>query len=203
VQEISIHDPFGQALAKYSEGLEVGLEIGGGTGDGSTQCIRTKKLFSIESHPDRIGRHSMNLSARGGVAINGTATLSKLWMNKNDIEEFYRTTKTNLNQYPLETVLGWHNVCLETAFPYSTNAIEDIHFEHNVDFDFVLIDGSPFSSEAELRCVRPFLADKAIIALDDVNDIKNHTNYHKLKGFAKLLWEDWSVRNGAAIFQLC
>jgi hypothetical protein len=71
-----------------------------------------------------------------------------------------------------------------------------------VDFDFVLIDGSPFSGEAELRCVRPFLADKAIIALDDVNDIKNHTNYHKLKGFAKLLWEDWSVRNGSAIFEL-
>ena len=202
MQEISIHDPFGQALAKYSEGLDVGLEIGGGTGDGSTQCIRTKKLFSIENHPDRIGRHSMNLSARGGVAINGTATLSKLWMNKNDIEEFYRTTKTNLNQYPLEQVLVWLEECLQTAKDYSTNAIEDTHFEHNVDFDFVLIDGSPFSGEAELRCVRPFLAEKAIIALDDVNDIKNWANYHKLKGFAKLLWEDWSVRNGAAIFQL-
>jgi hypothetical protein len=202
MQEVTIHDSFGKALAKYSEGLDVGLEIGGGTGDGSTQCIRTKRLFSIENHPDRIGRHSMNLSARGGDAINGTATLSKFWMNKNDIEEFYRTTKTSLNQYPLETVLGWHNVCLETAFPYSTNAIEDIHFEHNVDFNFVLIDGSPFSGEAELRCVRPFLAEKAIIALDDVNDIKNWANYHKLKGFAELLWEDCSVRNGAAIFQL-
>ena len=66
MQEITIHDSFGKALAKYSEGLDVGLEIGGGTGDGSTQCIRTKKLFSIENHPDRIGRHSMKLSARGG-----------------------------------------------------------------------------------------------------------------------------------------
>jgi hypothetical protein len=46
------------------------------------------------------------------------------------------------------------------------------------------------------------LADKAIIALDDVNDIKNFDNYHKLKGNVELLWEDWSVRNGAAIFQL-
>jgi len=202
VQEISIHDPFGQALAKYSEGLDVGLEIGGGTGDGSTQCIKTKKLFSIENHPDRIGRHAMNLSARGGVAINGTATLSKLWMNKKDIEEFYQTTKTNLNQYPLEQVLGWHNVCLETAYQYKTSAIEDVHFEHSVDFNFVLIDGSPFSGESELRCVRPFLAEKAIIALDDVNDIKNWANYHKLKRSAELLWEDWSVRNGAAIFQL-
>ena len=202
MQEVTINDSFGKALAKYSEGLDVGLEIGGGTGDGSTQCIRTKRLFSIENHPDRIGRHSMNLSAKGGVSVKGTATLHKFWMNKNDIEEFYRTTKTNLNQYPLEQVLDWHKECLETASIYSTNSIEDIHIEHNVNFDFVLIDGSPFSGEAELRCVRPFLAEKAIIALDDVNDIKNWANYHKLKGFAKLLWEDWSVRNGAAIFQL-
>jgi len=203
MQEVTIHDSFGKALAKYSEGLDVGLEIGGGTGDGSTQCIRTKKLFSIENHLDRIGRHSMNLSARGGVSIKGTATLPKLWMNQLDVAEFYGTNKTNLNQYPLDQVIGWYHECVEFAEPYSTNAIEDIHFEHNVDFNFVLIDGSPFSGEAELRCVRPFLAEKAIIALDDVNDIKNLANYNKLKGFGKLLWEDWSVRNGAAIFQLC
>jgi hypothetical protein len=203
MQEVTINDSFGKALAKYSEGLDVGLEIGGGTGDGSTQCIRTKRLFSIENHPDRIGRHSMNLSARGGVSVKGTATLPKLWMNQLDVAEFYGTNKTNLNQYPLDQVIGWYHECVESAEPYSTNAIEDIHFDHNVDFNFVLIDGSPFSGEAELRCVRPFLAEKAIIALDDVNDIKNLANYNKLKGFSKLLWEDLAVRNGAAIFQLC
>jgi hypothetical protein len=202
MQEVTINDSFGKALAEHTKGLGIGLEIGGGTGDGSTQCIGTKKLFSIENHPDRIGRHSMNLSAKGGVSVKGTATLPSLWMQKYEVEEFYKNTKTNLNQYPLEQVLGWLEECIETAKDYSSNAIEDIHFEHNVNFNFVLIDGSPFSGEAELRCVRPFLAEKAIIALDDVNDIKNWANYHKLKGFAKLLWEDWSVRNGAAIFEL-
>jgi len=202
MQEITINDPFGRALARYTYNLDVGLEIGGGTGDGSTQCIRTKRLFSIENHPDRIGRHSMNLSARGGVSVKGTATLPKLWMNQLDVAEFYGTNKTTLNQYPLDQVLGWYHECIEFAQPYSTNAIEDIHFEHKVDFNFVLIDGSPFSGEAELRCVRPFLAEKAIIALDDINDIKNLANYNKLKEFGKLLWEDWSVRNGAAIFEL-
>jgi len=202
MQEVTINDSFGKALAEHTKGLGIGLEIGGGTGDGSTQCIGTKRLFSIENHPDRIGRHSMNLSAKGGVSVKGTATLPSLWMQKYEVEEFYKNTKTNLNQYPLEQVLGWLEECLQTAKDYSSNAIEDIHFEHNVDFNFVLIDGSPFSGEAELRCIRPFLAEKAIIALDDVNDIKNWANYHKLKGFAKLLWEDWSVRNGAAIFEL-
>ena len=28
MQEVTIHDSFGKALAKYSEGLDVGLEIG-------------------------------------------------------------------------------------------------------------------------------------------------------------------------------
>ncbi|NBW13505.1 MAG: hypothetical protein EBR82_36415 [Caulobacteraceae bacterium] len=203
MQEVTINDPFGQALAKYSKGKKIGLEIGGGTGDGSTQCIHTEKLFSIEISPERIGRHRMNLEAKGGVSIQGSAVVYGLWMNQLDIAEFYGTKKTNLNQYSLTQVIGWLHECTELAKPYQTNAIEDIHFDYNVDFDFVLIDGSPFSGEAELRCVRPFLAEKAIIALDDINDIKNLDNYYKLKNSnAKLLWEDWSVRNGAAIFGL-
>jgi hypothetical protein len=202
VQEVTINDSFGQALAKYSKGKKIGLEIGGGTGDGSTQCIFTEKLFSIEINPDRIGRHRMNLEAKGGVSIYGSAVTRDLWMDKLDILGFYTNKKTNLNQYSLDVVNGWYSECFDMAKEFKTNAIEDIHFDHNVDFDFVLIDGSPFSGKAELRCLRPFLADKAIIALDDVNDIKNFDNYHKLKGNVELLWEDWSVRNGAAIFQL-
>jgi len=202
VQEVTINDPFGQALAKYSKGKKIGLEIGGGTGDGSTQCIYTEKLFSIEINPDRIGRHRMNLEAKGGVSIYGSAVTRDLWMDKLDILGFYTNKKTNLNQYSLDVVNGWYFECFDMAKEFKTNAIEDIHFDHNVDFDFVLIDGSPFSGKAELRCLRPFLADKAIIALDDVNDIKNFDNYHKLKGNVELLWEDWGVRNGAAIFQL-
>ena len=173
MQEVTINDSFGEALAKYTKGLGIGLEIGGGTGDGSTQCILTDKLFSIENHSDRIGRHRMNLEAKGGVSVQGTAVVHDLWMNKQDVAEFYRTTKTNLNQYSLQMVLGWHDECVETAKSYQTNSIEDINFKYNVNFDFVLIDGSPFSGEAELRRVRPFLAKKTIIALDDTNDIKN------------------------------
>ena len=100
MQEITINDSFGQALAKYSKELRIGLEIGGGTGDGSTQCIQTEKLFSIEINPDRIGRHRMNLEARGGVSIQGSAVTRGLWMNKFDILEFYANRQTNLNQYP-------------------------------------------------------------------------------------------------------
>lgn len=85
---------------------------------------------------------------------------------------------------------------------YQTNAIQDIAKNYSVLFDFVLIDGSPFSGESELKCVKPLLTKNAIIALDDINDIKNFANYYDLKSNAKLLWENWYLRNGAAIFQI-
>jgi hypothetical protein len=200
--EISMNDEFGVNLAKYSENCDVGLEIGGGTGEGSTQCIKTKKLFSIENHPDRVYKHQMNLLKRGGMGINGTSTLVDSWMSWSEVETFYKTTPTNLNMYPLELILTWYNECIDTSKQYQTNAIEDIAKNHSVLFDFVLIDGSPFSGESELKCVRPFLTKNAIIALDDINDIKNFTNYYDLKTNSTLLWENWYLRNGAAIFQL-
>jgi len=152
----------------------------------------------------KIYSDGVEISNFGETVAATTLPSVEFWLGCMNVSgaEFYGTNKTTLNQYPLDQVLGWYHECVEFAQPYSTNAIEDIHFEHKVDFNFVLIDGSPFSGEAELRCVRPFLAEKAIIALDDINDIKNLANYNKLKGFGKLLWEDWSVRNGAAIFEL-
>jgi predicted O-methyltransferase YrrM len=71
-------------------------------------------------------------------------------------------------------------------------------------YDFVLIDGCPFSAESELAAVRHRLVPGAYIALDDVVDIKNHANYHALKNEpgVRLVWENLNLRNGAAIFQL-
>lgn len=200
--EISMNDEFGCNLAKYSENCEVGLEIGGGTGEGSTQCIKAKKLFSIENHPDRTHKHQINLQKKGGLGINGTSTLVDSWMSWSDVEVFYKTNPTNLNMYSLELISTWYDECINISKQYKSNAIEDISKNYSVLFDFVLIDGSPFSGESELKCVKSLLTKNAIIALDDINDIKNFTNYYELKANSKLLWENWNLRNGAAIFQL-
>jgi hypothetical protein len=52
--------------------------------------------------------------------------------------------------------------------------------------------------------MRHRLLPGAVIALDDVVDIKNWANYHALKSEpgVRLVWENLSLRNGAAIFQL-
>ena len=198
MQEITLADPFGQALAKYSKGLLCGVEIGGGTGDGSTQCIKTKELFSFEIHPDRIGRHQFNLDGRqGGMAVHHLSSNPMKWMSEDEVTDFFYTTTTNLSQYPLEQILEWHKEDFRIAkkYTYGRTSLAG-------EMDFLLLDGGAFSGEADMAEWFPRLKDGGIIALDDVNDIKNHANYYWLKdnGHA-LLWKELSWRNGSAIFK--
>jgi hypothetical protein len=198
VQQITLQDPFGQALAKYSDGLSLGVEIGGGTGDGSTQCIRTRELFSLEIHPDRIGRHKYNLDSRqGGFAINQLSSNPMMWMNLKDVEDFYRTTKTNLNQYPLEQIIEWHREEFRVAAQYTWG-----HPSLKDEIDFLLLDGGVFSGRADFMVFFPKVREGGIIALDDINDIKNYGNHQWLKTAGNpVLWEEPSWRNGCAIFR--
>ena len=197
MREISIEDCFGQALAKYSTGLDFGVEIGGGTGDGSTQCIKTKKLWSFEVHPERVGRHWMNLSMRpGGTPMPCLSSNPQLWMDAEAVSNFYNTTKTNLNAYPLEMVLGWLKDDLDVASKYKWEPQSPLF-----DVDFLLLDGGAFSGLADFTHWFPLVRYDGIIALDDINDIKNYCNYEWLKTSGhELIWENWGWRNGCAIF---
>ena len=198
--EITDGDAFGAALRLYSKGSKSGLEIGGGFGDGSTKCILSDRLVSVENHLANFRRHGDALASRsGGIALHCNSTNPARWMTPGDVRKFYNSTPTRLNQYPLDMVLSWLDEDMETA---SGEPVANLCFE--APFDFVLIDGGPFSAESELATVLPLLAPGAYVALDDVNDIKNHANYHALKRDpgAKLVWEDLGLRNGAAIFWL-
>ena len=48
MKEVSFEDSFGRALARYSYGLDVGLEIGGGTGDGSPNALELKSFSPLK-----------------------------------------------------------------------------------------------------------------------------------------------------------
>jgi hypothetical protein len=197
--EITMGDAFGQALARYSTGTKCALEIGGGFGDGSTQCINSERLYSVENHPANTARHGAAMAARpGGVAMKCNAVTRAAWLTPEAVAAFYRTTPTRLNQYPLEMVLSWLEEDHEIAAGCTTLTFVGERF------DFLLLDGSPFSAEAELAAFRPLLNNSAFVALDDVVDIKNWANYHALKNEpgVRLVWEDLGLRNGAAIFQL-
>lgn len=198
MQEITLNDPFGQAIAQYSKGLSLGVEIGGGTGDGSTQCFKTRELFSFEIHPDRIGRHQFNMDSRqGGLAIHQLSSNPMKWMSEDEVTDFYYNTTTKLNQYPLEQIIEWHKEDFRISAKYA-------YGQHNLNakIDFLLLDGGAFSGRADMAEWLPMLKDGGFIALDDVNDIKNHANYSWLKeGGYSLVWQELSLRNGAAIFR--
>jgi hypothetical protein len=203
MQEITINDSFGKALAKYSDGLDVGLEIGGGTGDGSTQCIFTRILYSIENNPSNIPYHQKNIdSRRGGVAIHGNSTEPERWMTEDDIISFYKTIPTSLNRYPLDEIFSWIKQSIPYLGKYSGSAIRKIGDELGAKFDFVLVDGHEFSGEADLKESMKFANKDCIVALDDVNAAKNYTNYQNLKRNSELLEENFFCRNGWAIFRV-
>jgi predicted O-methyltransferase YrrM len=203
MQEITLADSFGKALAKYSQGLELGLEIGGGTGDGSTQCIFTKTLYSIENDPSKIPQHQKNMDSRqGGFAVHGNSTEPERWMSEQEIVVFYKTIPTNLNKYSLDEIFGWVKQSIPYIGKYSGSAIRKIGEELGARFDFVLVDGHEFSGEADLKESIRFANKDCIVALDDVNAAKNHTNYQNLKKNSEILAEDFSCRNGWAIFKV-
>jgi len=198
MQEITLADPFGKALAEYSKGLALGVEIGGGTGDGSTQCIKTRELFSLEIHPDRIGRHQYNLDSRqGGLAIHHLSSNPMKWMSEDEVTDFYYNTTTNLNQYSLEQVIGWHKEDFRVAAKYIWG-----HITIKDRIDFLLLDGGAFSGKADFEAWFPKVREGGLVALDDTNDIKNKYNYAWLKDSNHdCLWEEKSWRNGCAIFR--
>jgi hypothetical protein len=173
------------------------LEIGGGTGDGSTTSFFEavalgSRVFSIEGRKDRYEK----LRKKPVIALYGCSVAAEDYMSEQEVIDFYHATQTKLNDNSLETVLGWRKEELETLAKLPHSLVRDI------TADFVFIDGSPFSGEKEFHYSVEINNRAKVVALDDTNDIKNLSNYLKLKASNnwEMVWEDFSLRNGAAIF---
>jgi hypothetical protein len=183
------------------------LEIGASAGQGSTQCfLQSKnddcKLFSIEISKERFDVLSNNKHQNFYPYLGSSININEYMMD-NEIEHFYKTTTTNINNYSLDLILSWKKEELEYIFnnDIPTNTIQQIKSNHDLEkFDLVLIDGSPFTGNSELKqCL-----GSNIIALDDVNDIKCYQAYYTLNGLPEyeLIAQNWEIRNGFAIFKL-
>jgi hypothetical protein len=124
-------------------------------------------------------------------------------MTDDEVKNFYNNKKTNTNNYSLDLVLSWKKEELDYISNNNipTNIIQKIKLDNNIDnFDLVLIDGSPFTGDNELK----YCIGSNIIALDDVNDIKCYQAYNTLNSLPEyeLIAQNWGVRNGFAIFKL-
>jgi hypothetical protein len=187
------------------------LEIGASSGGGSTEALVSgllanpskPTLFTIEVSRGRFAALQQRYAAYPQVkCYNVSSVPPEAFPSEAEVIEFYRTTPTALNRYPLELVLSWLRSDLEyiRTSGVPQRGIELIRQENGVDrFDMVLIDGSEFSGRAELEQVY----GARFIFLDDVIGFKNWHNFHRLQQDPEyvLRGSDPHLRNGAAMFE--
>ena len=195
MQEI-FNDDFWVALHDFSQQAKVVLEIGGATGDGSTTAFKDASdkgvlIYSVEALSDRY--QQLNLKPFV-TAIYGSTVSAEGYMSEDAMIKFWKEIPTSFSAYSLDFIKQIRNGELELLKQIPNNVIDDIKA------DFVLIDGSAFTGEAELEKT---IANARFITLDDIVDIKNYANFHKLSNSPEwnIIYQNQFLRNGAAIFQ--
>jgi len=192
-----------------SENLKSILEIGASSGEGSTEAFAR----GISENPCKPTLYTIEVSKVRYLS------LKKRYEN-NPFIKCYNLSSVGVDDFPskrsmieyllnhelelpdVNLVLRW--LKQDINYLYSSkvpqNGIEKIKKENKIDcFDAVLIDGSEFTGEAELKLVY----GAKFILLDDIKTYKNHENHQQLKNDAnyKLLKENYLVRNGYSIFK--
>jgi len=207
------YDEFYLLLQKIAqeEDIQTVLEIGSSSGQGSTEALVTglrhnpskPKLFCMEVSVSRFGQLKKNYENESFVKCYNVSSISlDNFPDEQEVIDFYNSTPSYLNSFPLEQVLGYLKQDIDyvkqsKVFEYG---IERIKHENKIDlFDLVLIDGSEFTGKAELDKVY----GAKFICLDDVNTFKNYHNHQALLADPNyiLVQENTYIRNGYSVFK--
>ena len=192
------------------------IEIGASSGEGSTEALMLGKLknkqqysannsiaiYSIEVCTERFKRLKNRYeNVEHFYPYNVSSVSIEHFPAKKNIIDFYKTTHTTLNKYPIDMILSWYDNDIDyiSKNNIKQNGIESIKRETGIsNFDVALIDGSEFTGEMELLQ----LWGTKYILLDDINAYKNYNGHLKLKQSAeyKCLIENYNTRNGFSIF---
>jgi hypothetical protein len=192
-------------------GLGPILEIGSSSGAGSTEAWIAGAL----ENPDPPQLHCIEVSAPRFEALvqrwrqydfvhchRVSSVPLEDFPDPSEVEAFYRGTRSKLRRTPLETVLGWleQDVAYVREHGLSRPGIREIRERHGIDaFGAVLIDGSEFTGQAELREVY----GARFLLLDDTQSYKNFENARRLErdpGY-RLVRASRRTRNGYAVFE--
>lgn len=205
-------DDFYHALFYFAKNANIKtiLEIGASSGAGSTEALvrGIKKnrnrpiLFTIEVSRARFKHLSTRYARDPQVRPYNVSSVGLAdFPSESMVREFYRDHNTVLNDFPIETILGWlrQDIAYIRDNQVTENGIALIKAENNVEtFDFVLIDGSEFTGSADLELIY----GSPIIALDDINAYKNFANHQLLYDdpLYSLVVLNMCLRNGYSIF---
>jgi FkbM family methyltransferase len=187
------------------------LEIGSSSGQGSTEAFvrgirdnpNQPTLFCMEISKSRFAELQNTYRNDNFVRCYNISSVSlEQFSDREQVIDFYYNNQSNLNEYPIDIVLGWlaQDVEYLKKSGISERGIQKIKQENNIDyFDVVLIDGSEFTGQAELEEVY----GAKYIFLDDINTFKNFQNFQSLTVDQNYicLAQNVNLRNGYAIFQ--
>jgi hypothetical protein len=200
-------------LVAASPGVRTILEVGASSGEGSTEALVSGALANPDGPPTI---HTIEVSEIRFRALveryreyafvrcyNVSSIPAEEFPGEEEVTRFYREVRSKLRNNRLEKVLGWLRQDLAYLREHpelSARGIERIKAAANVDlFDAVLIDGSEFTGERELR-----LVDGArFVLLDDTRSFKNWRSQERLladRRYRRIAWS-WLRRNGWAAFE--
>jgi len=196
-----------QEIADYPD-VKTILEIGSSSGEGSTKAIvsgiqKDSILYCLEVSKVRFAKLQKRYADNSNVKVyNVSSVLLEKFPPEQEIRVFYHTTKSVLNNYLLDRVLGW--LRQDTEYVITNNildgGIQRVKEENGINiFGMVLIDGSEFTGKAELD----ELYGARYILLDDIRSYKNLENFQRLSvdpGY-ELVVENGKERNGFAVFK--
>ena len=193
----------------FSSEIKTVLEVGASSGDGSTEALITgmstledKTLYTIEVNPIRFNSLCERYKTLDWVKpLNGSSVHVSEYMTEEDVKDFYNQIPSQLNEYPLESVLSWYYNELKSISEWNipTGIIDDVFNEGDPKPDLVLLDGSPFSGYAEYKKIE----GAKIIILDDTFDIKHWRSNRRLRvflGHYECLFSNLTLRNGYSIW---
>ncbi len=194
------------------DGVSAMLEIGSGSGDGSTRSFATgarqnprrPTLFCIEAARDRFDELCARYASSPFVRPYHVSSVAVSdYASEDEVRGFYRAVPSALNAFPLAQVLGWRATELEylRTAGVPSDGIDLIRSQQGIEhFDAVLLDGSEFAGRADLERV----LGARYLVLDDVQSFKNHANCVRLLADPRyeLVAANPRLRNGYAIFRL-
>lgn len=206
-------DAFAEVIERIgaTAGVREILEIGSSTGEGSTAAWVRGALRNLE----RPRLHCMEVSDERHAALVkrwqayefvrcyhlSTVPLER-FPSPADVARFYRETPSRLNDFDLETVLGWlrQDARYLREHDLSAAGVAEVKAQHGIEtFDAVLIDGSEFTGREELDEVY----GARFLLLDDTETFKNWDNLQRLRADPayRLVRSDPDTRNGYAVFE--
>lgn len=210
--EITVGSELGLLLEQLAarEDITNIIETGASSGEGSTACLlqgaveKRTAIYSIEMSQIRLRALRRHYKQRPQVrCLFGNSVHLENFLKPEQVREYYNNHTTNLNQYPLETVLGWLEqdriYLLTHIIPENVLSWLIETEKRNLSRTLVLLDGSAFTGLAETKAVM----GAKLIVLDDTRDIKHWDSYEMLKSDPtyRLLAENPNERNGYAAFE--